>query len=55
MQENHVGNFLKTVRQKDNKLIGCKPEDDFQSTAAVQLTMISYNTGNIVKWDSQNK
>ena len=54
MQENHVENFLKAVRQKDNKLIDCTPEDAFQSTAAVQLAMISYNTGTIVKWDSQN-
>ena len=55
MQENHVENFLKAVRHKDNKIIDCTPEDAFQSTAAVQLAMISYNTGTIVKWDSRNK
>jgi hypothetical protein len=53
MQENHVGNFLKAVRNKDRSLITCAPEDAFQSTATVQLAMISYNTGSVVKWDAQ--
>ena len=53
MQENHVENFLKAVRNKDRTLISCTPEDAFQSTAAVQLAMISYNTGSIVKWDQE--
>ncbi len=55
MQENHVENFLKAVRNKDRNLITCTPEDAFQSTATVQLAMISYNTGTIVRWDNQNK
>jgi hypothetical protein len=55
MQENHVGNFLKAVRNKDKNLIACTPEDAFQSTATVQLAMISYNTGSLVKWDYQKK
>jgi predicted dehydrogenase len=55
MQEKHVENFLKAVRNKDKTLITCTPEDAFQSTAAVQLAMISYNTGTIVKWDDENK
>jgi predicted dehydrogenase len=55
MQENHVENFLKAVRNKDKNLINCTPEDAFQSTAAVQLAMISYYTGTIVKWDDENK
>jgi predicted dehydrogenase len=54
-QENHVGNFLEAVRKKDKSLINCTPEDAFQSTATVQLAMISYNTGSIIKWDYQNK
>jgi hypothetical protein len=54
MQENHVGNFLKAVRNKDKSLITCTPEDAFQSTATVQLAMVSYNTGSIVKWDDEN-
>lgn len=55
MQENHVENFLKAVSAKDKKLINCTPEDAFQSTATVQLAMISYNTGNVVKWDQTKK
>ena len=51
MQENHVGNFLKAVSAKDRNLINCTPEDAFLSTATVQLAMISYNTGNVVRWD----
>jgi len=55
MQENHVENFLKAVRNKDKNLLNCIPGDAFQSTAAVQLAMISYNTESIVKWDDENK
>lgn len=55
MQEKHVENFLKAVRSKDRKLITCSPEDAFQSTATVQLAMISYYTGSTVKWDTANK
>jgi predicted dehydrogenase len=55
MQEKHVENFLKAVRSKDKKLITCSPEDAFQSTATVQLAMISYYTGSAVKWDHNNK
>jgi len=55
MQENHVENFLKAVRNKDKALINCTPEDAFQSTATVQLAMIAYNTGSIVKWDQVKK
>jgi len=53
MQENHVGNFLKAVRNKDKNLINCTPEDAFLSTATVQLAMISYYTGSVVKWNQQ--
>jgi predicted dehydrogenase len=55
MQENHIGNFLTAVRNKDRNLISCTPEDAYKSTAAVQLAMISYDTGSIVKWDQQKK
>lgn len=55
MQENHVENFLKAVRNKDRSLIACTPEDAFQSTATVQMAMISFNTGSLVKWDQQKK
>jgi len=52
MQEKHLENFLIAVKNKDNKLIACTPEDAFQSTATVQLAMISHYTGSLVKWDS---
>ena len=55
MQENHVENFLNAVRNKDKNLISCTPEDAFQSTATVQLAMISYYTGSVVKWNQQTK
>jgi predicted dehydrogenase len=55
MQENQVKSFLDAVRNKDRSLLACTPEDAFQSTATVQLAMISYYTGSVVKWDSQNK
>jgi len=55
MQENHVGNFLNAVRKKDKNLISCTPEDAFKSSATVQLAMISYYTGTVVKWDQQKK
>ena len=55
MQENHVKNFLEAVRAKDKKLISCTPEDAFKSTATVQLAMISYYTGSLVRWDFQKK
>lgn len=51
MQEKHVANFLNAVKNKNKSLIDCTPEDAFQSTATVQLAMISYYTGSMVKWD----
>lgn len=55
MQENHMKNFLDAVRAKNRKLISCTPLDAFQSTATVQLAMISYYTGTQIKWDFQKK
>jgi predicted dehydrogenase len=55
MQDNHVANFLDAVRKNDRSLISCTPEDAFRSTATVQLAMISYNTGSLVKWDYEKK
>jgi hypothetical protein len=51
MQDKHVENFLNAVKNKDKSLIACTPEDAFRSTASVQLAMISYYTGSLVKWD----
>ncbi|MBG0859305.1 MAG: Gfo/Idh/MocA family oxidoreductase [Bacteroidales bacterium] len=53
MQDNHVRNFLEAVRKKDKSLISCPPDDAFQSTATVQLAMVSYYTGSTVKWDQE--
>ena len=55
MQDNHVKNFLDGVRQKNNSLISCTPEDAFRSTATVQLAMISYYSGSTVKWNQDKK
>lgn len=55
MQEKQVESFLNAVKLKDKKLISCTPEDAFQSTATVQLAMISYYTGSLVKWDQQKR
>ncbi len=51
MQEKHVGDFLKAVKAKDKSLLSCTVVDALQSTATVQLAMISYYTGSDVKWD----
>lgn len=55
MQDDHVRIFIEAVKNNDKNLISCTPEDAFQSTATVQLAMISYNTGTRVIWDSQKK
>lgn len=55
MQEKHLANFIEAVRLKDKKLVSCPPQDAFQSTATVQLAMISYNTGSVVEWDDKGK
>ena len=55
MQEDHVKNFLDSVRAKNKKLISCTPHDAFKSTTTVQFAMISYYTGSAVKWDFKNK
>lgn len=51
MQDNHVRNFLEAVRTGNKDLISSTPDDAFKSTATVQLAMISFNTGSVVKWD----
>lgn len=54
MQENHVADFINAVKAKNKSLLSCTVEDAFQSTATVQLGMISYYTGTEVKWDAKN-
>jgi predicted dehydrogenase len=53
MQDDHVKNFLDAVRKKDRELITCTPADAFRSTATVQLTMISYYTQSVVRWNEK--
>jgi predicted dehydrogenase len=55
MQENHLSDFINAVKAKNKGLLSCTIEDAFQSTATVQLGMISYNTGSEVKWDAQKQ
>ncbi|MFA7493634.1 MAG: Gfo/Idh/MocA family oxidoreductase [Proteiniphilum sp.] len=55
MQEKHLAEFINAVRAKDKSLISCHVEDAFQSTATVQLAMISYETGSEVGWDITGK
>lgn len=53
MQENYVARFVNAVKTGDRSSLGCLPEDAFQTTATVQLAMISYYTGSLVQWDAQ--
>lgn len=55
MQERHLAEFVNAVKAKDKSLVSCKIEDAFQSTATVQLAMISYETGTKVNWNAGNK
>lgn len=55
MQENHVADFLNAVKTKNKDLLSCKIKDAFQSTATVQLAMISYYSGSSIKWDIGKK
>lgn len=48
-------NFLEAVKSRDKSNLLCPIEDGFQSTAAVQLAMISYYTGTKVDWDQKKK
>jgi predicted dehydrogenase len=55
MQELHLAEFIEAVRQNNAKKISCTVEDGFASTTNVQLAMMAYYTGSIVKWDHQKK
>lgn len=55
MQEKHLAEFIEAVRTKNKSLISCEVEDAFESTAAVQLAMIAYETGSEVKWNAAEK
>jgi predicted dehydrogenase len=53
MQELHMAGFLDAVRNRDQRRITSTVQDAFASSAAVQLAMIAFETGSIVKWDNQ--
>ncbi|MCK5369437.1 MAG: hypothetical protein KAQ62_12830, partial [Cyclobacteriaceae bacterium] len=55
MQGKHVADFINAVKNKNKDMISCTVEDAFQSTATVQLAMISYYTGSEVKWDMEKR
>jgi predicted dehydrogenase len=45
----HMADFLNAVRTRST--VACQPEDGFFSTATVQLAMIAYRSGGVVKWN----
>lgn len=55
MQENHMEEFLNAVKAKDPDLLSSPVADAFQSTAAVQLAMASYYSGEKVDWNFAEK
>jgi predicted dehydrogenase len=46
----HMADFLEAVRTRRQP--ACVPEEGFDSTAAVKLAMISYETGSKVTWNA---
>jgi len=51
MQQNHMAEFIDAVKRKDPSGISSTTEDAFYSSTTVQLAMIAYETGSIVKWN----
>jgi predicted dehydrogenase len=49
----HVAEFLDAVRTR--KAPSGSPAEAFQSTAAVKLAMIAYDTGRTIHWDAQHE
>lgn len=54
-QYRHVANFVEAVKERNMGLLTCRIQDAFQSTASVQLAMISYYTGTDVNWDADKR
>ena len=55
MQQRNMAEFINAAKRKDSSGISTTVEDAFASTTSVQLAMIAYETGSIVKWDNQAK
>ena len=53
MSLKHIEQWLNAVRGQGK--VSCSPEDGFQSTATVQLGMISYKAGRPVQWDVRSE
>jgi predicted dehydrogenase len=49
----HMADFLAAVRSR--KQPSCQIEDAYQSTAAVKLAMIAYDTGAKIRWDAASE
>ena len=54
MQTKHVANFLHAVSARDRSMLNCPVEDAFNSTATVQLAMVSYYTNSKVNWNTSD-
>jgi predicted dehydrogenase len=53
MQQLHMAEFIDAVKRRDPSGISSSVEDAIYSSTTVQLAMIAYETGNIVKWDNE--
>ena len=53
MQEKHVAEFINAVKTENKNLISCNTEDAHNSTTAVQLAMIAYETKSKLNWDGK--
>ena len=49
----HVGDWVRAVHER--RPPACVPEDGHQSTTAVQLAMIAYQTGRPINWDARRE
>ncbi len=52
IRQDMMSDFIKAVQAQDKSLISCPVQEANQSTACVQLAMISYYTGSDIEWDS---
>jgi len=50
---NHMADFLEAVRTR--RAPACPIEEGYRSTATVQLGMIAYESGSVVRWDAQTE
>jgi predicted dehydrogenase len=53
MQERHVHEFLRAVRENKPDLISCHIEDAWHSTTTVHLAMHAYESGKSLNWNAK--